>query len=103
MAQDSRNVENHQERSGDAITSKAVPSAIRIDTSRIREREEQAPVAISNGDGGGGAQAGPNGNDNGGGNGQGPGLTQDSLSLQQLKKLVGDGGKTVVSLVWAFF
>ena len=117
MAQDSRNVEN-QERGTNAVTSTAAPpNVIRIDTSRIREREELPPGPAPGGDGPGGAQAGPNGNggsvasgadaggaNSSGGNGaQTPNLPQDSLSLQQLKKLVGENGKIVVSLVvWVF-
>jgi hypothetical protein len=100
MAQDSRNIEN-QERGGNAAGSNHAPpmGILRIDTSRIREKEEPV-IASPNGESGG-AQAGPG---NGGGSqGQSPGLlSQDSLSLMQLKRLVGEGGRIVVSLVWVF-
>ncbi|KAL7274137.1 Factor arrest protein 11 [Rhizina undulata] len=60
--------------SGSNISSSAdLGGRLRFDTSKIKEREDS-----------------PIGNGNGGGEGQGAALPQDSLSLQQLKRLVGD-------------
>jgi len=79
---------------------------VRVDASRVREEQplpqqqqlQQAGVGPGAGgqqnDGGGeGAQQGPGG---------GQGVAQDSLSMMQLKKLVGEGGRYVVSLCGYF-
>lgn len=59
---------------------------IRIDTSKIKE-EEPSPSSTGGGEGG---------NDAGGGQ---PGLTQDSLSLMQLKRLVVEAPRLKVCLI----
>jgi hypothetical protein len=115
MAQDSRNVDSNVERaSGTTTASNPQPNRtpLQIDTSRVTPQDPQQPtvVAVPNGGDSNGAN-GPNGT-NGGGvqNGQGQNgaqqnpnnLAQDSLSLMQLKRLVGENARNVVSLCGYF-
>jgi hypothetical protein len=103
MAQDTRNVENQERNSG---------AMLRVDTSRITPSNNGPASGVAGGGvstpGGSGNGVGVNGGGSpdgelsggtspAGGVGQSSGLAQDSLSLLQLKRLVGEGGRTVVS------
>jgi hypothetical protein len=117
MAQDSRNIDNKDRGGGaggggvgataggnsaPAAGGGASAASLRIDAGRTREREDQQATAAQPNGENGGAQQGPNGMGAGAAGGQnqggGGGMTQDSLSLFQLKRLVGENARFVVSL-----
>ncbi|KAA8895860.1 hypothetical protein FN846DRAFT_784463 [Sphaerosporella brunnea] len=124
MAQDSRNIDNQGNVAGNHVPAPAGPAGVgagggggggggggslRIDASRVRERDNRSPeMGQPNGESGGAQQAngmgmgmGMGGGGGGGGQNQG-GMAQDSLSLLQLKRLVGDGARLVVSFCGYF-